>query len=107
MKWLVIASGFGTRLYPLTLNKAKALLDYKGKPLPTYLVAGIPPAVDVFASTNRKLGADSHRWQESINKRVEICVEDVWTEQQARRTIGSLNFWVSRKAIDVDRRGNT
>jgi hypothetical protein len=73
----------------------------------THRVARIPPAIDVFAPCSRKLGADAHRWQENINKRVEICVEDVWTEQQARRATGSLNFWVSRKAIDVDRRGNT
>jgi len=74
MKWLVIASGFGTGLYPLTFNKSRALLDYKSKPLLTHLVAGIPPAVDVFVSTNRKLRADSHRWQESINKRIETCL---------------------------------
>jgi choline kinase len=35
MKCLILAGGFGTRLYPLTLNQAKALLEYKGKPLLT------------------------------------------------------------------------
>ena len=102
MKCLILASGFGTRLYPLTLTKAKALLDYEGKPLLTHLVARIPEAIDILISTNRKFEADFHHWQENISRRVEICVEDVWTEEQAMGAIGSLNFWVSRKAIDED-----
>lgn len=102
MKCLILASGFGTRLYPVTLTKAKALLDYEGKPLLTHLVARIPEAIDILISTNRKFEADFRRWQESISRQVEICVEDVWTEEQAMGAIGSLNFWVSRKAIDED-----
>ena len=102
MKCLVLASGFGTRLYPLTTNKAKALLDYKGKPLLSHLVARIPPAVDIFVSTNGKFEADFHRWQKGIDRQVEICVKDVWTEGQAKGAVGSLNFWVDQKTIAED-----
>ena len=102
MKVLVLASGFGTRLYPLTINKAKALLDYKGKPLLTHIVAKVPEAIDILISTNRKFEADFCRWQKGINRRVEICIEDVWIEKQDKGAVGSLNFWVSRKAIAED-----
>jgi NDP-sugar pyrophosphorylase family protein len=43
MNWLVLASGFGTRLCSLTFNKAKASLGYKSRQLLTYFVASILP----------------------------------------------------------------
>ena len=63
MRCLILASGFGTQLYPLTPNKPKPLLDYEGKPLLTHLVAKIPETVDSSISTNRKFEADSHHCQ--------------------------------------------
>ena len=104
MKCLILASGFGTRLYPLTLNKSKALLDYKGKPLLTHLIAKIPETITISVSTNRKFETDFHRWREGINRQVEIYAEDVWTDKQAKGAIGSLAFWVDHEAIAEDLR---
>ena len=102
MKCLILAGGFGTRLYPLTIYKAKALLEYKGKPLLTHIVDKIPHNIDVFVSCNRKFEADFYQWQKGIDRQVEICVEDVWTEEQRKGAVGSLNFWVQTKRIDED-----
>jgi len=52
MKSLILASGFGTRLYPLTLDRAKGLLEYKGRPLISHIVARIPYNIDIFISTS-------------------------------------------------------
>ena len=38
MKSIILASGFGTRLYPLTIDKPKCLLEYKGKPIINHIV---------------------------------------------------------------------
>jgi len=102
MKCLVLASGFGTRLYPLGIKKAKALLEYKGKPLLTHIVGRIPQDIDLLVSTNRKFEDDIWRWRKVVNKPVEICVEDVWTEEQKKGAVGSLNFWVDHKDISED-----
>lgn len=102
MKCLILAGGFGTRLYPLTKNRAKALLEYKGKPLLTYIVDKVPGAIDILVSINRKFEADFRRWQKNLSRRVEICVEDVWTEEQRKGAVSSLNFWVSHKNIAED-----
>lgn len=102
MKCLILAGGFGTRLYPLTLNKAKALLEYQGKPLLTHIVDKVPPAIDILVSCNKKFEADFNRWQNTIDRQVEICVEDVRTEEQRRGAVSSLNHWVSLRNITED-----
>lgn len=102
MKCLILAGGFGTRLYPLAINKAKALLVFKGKPLLTHLVDKIPDDVDILVSTNRQFEADFHRWQKSTNRQAEICVEDAWTEEQKRGAVSSVSFWVNSKNITED-----
>jgi len=102
MKCLILASGFGTRLYPLTLNKAKALLEYRGKPLLTHIVEKIPPNLDILITTNRKFERDFYRWRESVGREVEIGVEDVQTEEQRKGAIGSLAFWIKQKDIKED-----
>jgi len=102
MRCLVLASGFGTRLYPVTADRAKALLDYGGKPLLTHIINRIPLSLDVSICVNRKFESDFRRWQSSIDRRVEICVEDVWTEAQAKGAVGSLAYWVEQKHIDEE-----
>ena len=82
MKCLILAGGFGIRLYPLTINRAKALLEYKGKPLVTHIVAKVPENIDILVTTNRKFEADFRQWQRSLSRQVEICVEDVWLYQE-------------------------
>jgi glucose-1-phosphate thymidylyltransferase len=102
MKSLILASGFGTRLYPLTTTKAKGLLEYKGKPLINHIVDKIPHDIDILVNTNKKFEADFHRWQDSIDRAVTLCVEPVFTEEQALGAVGSLDYWVRAKNITDD-----
>lgn len=41
MNVLILAAGYATRLYPLTLNKAKPLLDIAGKPMIAWVVENL------------------------------------------------------------------
>ena len=52
MKCLILAAGFGTRLYPLGTTMAKALMEYRAKPLVTHIVEKIPQGIDILVSTN-------------------------------------------------------
>ncbi|MBU1704508.1 MAG: NTP transferase domain-containing protein, partial [Nanoarchaeota archaeon] len=38
MKAIILAAGYATRLYPLTLNKPKPLLEVKGKPIIEHII---------------------------------------------------------------------
>jgi len=102
VKCLILTSGFGTRLYPLTRDKAKALIEYEGKPLLTHIVERIPHNIDIFVATNRKFEMDFRRWREGIDRKIEIGVEDVWTEKQKKGALGSLTFWVEQGNINED-----
>lgn len=102
MRCLILASGFGTRLYPLTRDKAKALIEYKGKPLLTHMVEKIPQNIDILIATNRKFEVDFRRWRENIERKVEIGIEDVWTEKEKKGALGSLTFWVEQEDIKED-----
>jgi len=97
-----MAGGFGVRLYPLTINKAKALLGYKGKPLITYLVNKVPPGMDILVSINIKFETDFHQWQKTLDRYIELCVEETQTEEQKKGAVSSLNFWIESKGIAED-----
>ncbi len=71
MNILILAAGYATRLYPLTLTKAKPLLNVAGKPMMEWVVdnlAPIPGISKVFVVTNNKFAADFEAWAESYNK---------------------------------------
>jgi glucose-1-phosphate thymidylyltransferase len=102
MKCLILASGFGTRLYPLTLTCAKPLLPYKGKPMINHIVDKIPPDIEILVNVNKKFEADFHAWQKKQSHPVTICVEDVYSEDERLGAIGSLDYWIKQKSIDED-----
>lgn len=102
MKSLILASGFGTRLYPLTQSKAKALLEYKDKPIINHVIEKIPKDVEILVNVNQKFEADFRGWQSSINREVTLCVEPVLTEEQALGAVGSIDYWIRAKNITED-----
>jgi len=102
MKSLILASGFGTRLYPLTQSKAKALLEYKDKPIINHVIEKIPKDVEILVNINQKFEADFRGWQSSINREVTLCVEPVLTEEQALGAVGSIDYWIRAKNITED-----
>jgi glucose-1-phosphate thymidylyltransferase len=101
MKCLILAGGFGTRLYPL-INKSKALLEYKSKPLLSHLVDKIPPNIEIMVSTNLKFEADFRQWQQGVGREIDLCIEAIWSEEQKKGALGSLDFWVNTKHIGED-----
>ena len=102
MKCLILAGGFGTRLYPLTINKPKALLEYKGKPLLSHLVSKIPRNIDILITINLKFEADFRQWQGGMGGDAELCIEETRSNEQKKGAVSSLNFWIESKGIGED-----
>jgi len=102
MKCLILASGFGTRLYPLTMEQAKALLPYRGKPMINHIVDKIPPGIDILVNVNKKFAADFWTWQNKQSRKIDICVEDVSSEEERLGAVGALHHWIREKGIRED-----
>jgi glucose-1-phosphate thymidylyltransferase len=71
MNVLILAAGYATRLYPLTLNKAKPLLEVAGKPMIEWVLdnlAPIPEITGVYVVTNDKFAKDFEAWAKQYAK---------------------------------------
>ena len=65
MKVLILAAGYATRLYPLTLTQPKPLLPVAGKPMIEYVLDNLEPigSIDrVYVVTNAKFAAHFQQW---------------------------------------------
>ena len=102
MKCLILASGFGTRMYPLTINQAKPLLPYKGKPMINHIVDKIPRDIEILVNVNKKFEADFYKWQREQKRDIVICVEDVYSDEEKLGAIGSVAHWIREKRIEQD-----
>jgi glucose-1-phosphate thymidylyltransferase len=102
MKCLILAGGFATRLYPLTINKAKALLEYQGKPVITHIIDKIPDSLEILVSTNKKFETDFLHWQKTLDRSVEICIEEALSDDQKKGAVGAIDYWIKTKNINED-----
>src|SRR5580692_875158 len=92
MNALILAAGYATRLYPLTLNKAKPLLEVAGKPIIEWVVdqlAAIPALQSVYVVTNEKFASDFAAWTQTYRSTRHqpdfIVVYDVKSLDQAKK----------------------
>src|SRR5436853_481256 len=72
MNALILAAGYATRLYPLTLNKAKPLLVVGGKPIIEWVVDNlqdVPDLETIYVVTNDKFAGDFQAWSEGYQDR--------------------------------------
>jgi len=72
MNILILAAGYATRLYPLTENKAKPLLDVAGKPMIEWVLDNLAPIPDidrVYVVTNNKFTGAFEEWAAGYKSR--------------------------------------
>ncbi len=103
MKAIVLAAGFATRMYPLTRDRAKPLLDVAGKPVLSRLldrVLTLDAVDEVLVVTNHRFFDQFELWSEGYLARVPVRVLDDGSLDDAgkRGAIADLAFAV--EAID-------
>jgi glucose-1-phosphate thymidylyltransferase len=65
MRVIILAAGYATRLYPLTLTMAKPLLPVAGKPMINYVLDNLAPIAGldhVYVVTNSKFATQFQHW---------------------------------------------
>ena len=108
MKAIVLAAGYATRLYPLTLTVAKPLLNVGGRPMLDHILDRIREVDDIDAVhvvTNRKFADSFHRWAESHGQdRLGLVVHDDGTMSEDDRlgAVGDVAFVVERAGLAGD-----
>jgi glucose-1-phosphate thymidylyltransferase len=110
MKVLILAAGYATRLYPLTLTQPKPLLPVAGKPMIEYVLDNIAPIGEidrVYVVTNDKFAAQFQTWSEHYNatksKLAFTIVNDHSTDDGNKLgAIGDLHLVMKQEKVDDD-----
>jgi len=108
MNILILAAGYATRLYPLTLTKAKPLLEVAGKPMLEWVLDNLAPIPDiekVYVVTNNKFAADFQAWADDYKKRhpqmaFKIVNDGSTSDTDKLGAIGDIHFVVKNEGID-------
>ena len=110
MKLIILAAGYATRLYPLTLNQPKPLLPVAGKPMLEWVLDNVKTidAIDhAYIVTNAKFVTHFEEWAASYSrtnlKFGFTIVNDGSTDDSNKLgAIGDMHLVMTKHAIDDD-----
>jgi glucose-1-phosphate thymidylyltransferase len=110
MDLIILAAGYATRLYPLTLNQPKPLLNVAGKPMLEHVIdnlKSIPFIQHAYIVTNAKFADHFQKWADGYNT-PELhfdftIVNDKSTDDSNKLgAIGDTNLVLTKNEIDND-----
>lgn len=104
-KAVIPAAGYGTRLYPLTLDKPKALIDIAGRPIIEHLIdkiIKIKTINEIVLVTNHKFFDNFNNWLKENPKHIKISlIDDQTTSNETRLgAIGDAVYGLEKANID-------
>lgn len=110
MKVILLAAGYATRLYPLTLTQPKPLLPVAGKPMIDYVLDNLAPidGVDhVYVVTNRKFADHFQKWADEYRGgkgRIRFTIVNDGSTDDTNKlgAIGDLHLVLTKESVDDD-----
>ena len=107
MKLVVLAAGYATRLYPLTLDRPKPLLPIGGRPMLEWLLAdlgAIEGIEETYVVTNAKFASHFEDWAAGYEGvlRPRIVNDGTTSDDDKLGAIGDLGLVLERERIGDD-----
>jgi glucose-1-phosphate thymidylyltransferase len=107
MKAIVLAGGFAKRLWPLTQETAKPLVDVGGRPIVSYTMDKLDKSdfiTEIIISTNAKFEPNFKKWLETqkFQKPVKIVVEHSQNENEKLGAVGGISYVLEKEDINGD-----
>jgi glucose-1-phosphate thymidylyltransferase len=110
MKVVILAAGYATRLYPLTLTQPKPLLLVAGQPMINYVIdnlAAIAGIEHVYVAANNRFAGHFQRWADHYCKthplfKLTIVNDGSTDDSNKLGAIGDLHLVLTREKIDDD-----
>lgn len=110
MKALILAAGYATRLYPLTLTQPKPLLPVAGKPMVEYVLDNLAPVggIDrVYVVTNAKFAGHFEKWSGDYLRRkpsfdFKVINDGSTDDTNKLGAIGDLHLVLTQENVDDD-----
>jgi glucose-1-phosphate thymidylyltransferase len=110
MKVVILAAGYATRLYPLTLTTPKPLLLVAGKPMINYVLDNVAPIKGVervYVVTNAKFAQHFQRWageHQPRGSQLPLTVINDGSAEDSNKlgAIGDLHLVLRREQISDD-----
>ena len=110
MKVVLLAAGYATRLYPLTLTQPKPLLTVAGKPMIEYVLDNLAPVGGierVYVVTNAKFAGHFQKWADGYratksNLGFTIVNDGSTDDTNKLGAIGDLHLVITREKVDDD-----
>jgi glucose-1-phosphate thymidylyltransferase len=106
MKALILAAGYATRLFPLTLTTPKHLLEIDGRPMIDWVLDRLEPLDglgSVYLVTNGRFATAFRDWAAGRpGRQVEVIDDGTSSEDDRLGAIGDIAFVLDREEIDDD-----
>ena len=110
MQVLILAAGYATRLYPLTLNQPKPLLPVAGKPMLEHVIDHLAPVKDIgdiFVVTNQKFVTHFTEWSEKYSREktkldFKIINDQSTSDADKLGAIGDIHLVITKQNVKGD-----
>ena len=105
MKCILLCAGYATRMYPLTENYPKPLLEIKGKPLIDYLVDDLAKARlidEFFIVSNHKFINYFNEWKNGKIEKITVLDDGSTANENRLGAVKDIWFAIEQAKIDDD-----
>lgn len=106
MQAIILAGGYGTRLYPLTIDAPKPMIQVGGRPMIEYLVEKLQKIAeirDIFIVSNNKFSHVFEEWLEkSPYRNIRIINDGTMSNEDRLGSIGDIRYVLQHADINDD-----